>query len=334
MSTSKTNRIWTGIAFFLSIITVGFAIWLFMNRQFALDQVTVWSYQPSAEIKELDNKVKFTDKGLFTFYATKPVVADPNEFNDKCPREESGSPILGCYTTEDRIYVFNVNNSQLDGMKEVTAAHEMLHAVWQRMSESERTRVGALLEAAYEKKATPELRERMTYYERNEPEAITNELHSILGTEVAGLGTELENYYARYFEDRQIILDLHAKYDSVYNALYTRADELYVTMQTLSDSIQTRSTAYDTDVAQLSSDINSFNSRANNGDFTSNSQFNRERAALIQRSATLEAQRAAINDDISKYSTMYDEYQTISSQIELLNNSIDSFKALGETPSV
>ena len=334
MSTSKTSRIWTSIAFALSILTVGFAVWLFLNRQFALDQITVWSYEPSASIEALDDKVQFTDKGLFTFYATKPVVANPDEFNDKCPRVETGSPILGCYTSEDRIYVFDITNEQLDGMKEVTAAHEMLHAAWQRTDADEKDRIGKLLTEAYEKNASDELRERMEYYQRTEPDEISNELHSILGTEMKDLGTELDQYYSKYFKNRQLILDLHAKYDSVYKALYTRADDLYLQLNSLSSSIETRSAAYDANVTQLSSDITSFNNRANNDEFSSITAFNNQRASLVSRSNQLEAERIAINNDIASYNVLYNEYETIASQIELLNNSIDSLKTLDETPTL
>ncbi len=334
MSTSKTSRVGTGIAFVLSVLIVGFAAWLFLNRQAVLDQLAVWSYQPTTSINEIDNEVQFTDKGLFTFYATKPEVANSSEFNSKCQRQETGNPILGCYTSDDHIYIFDVSNSQLEGIKEVTAAHEMLHAVWQRMSPTEQTRLSTLLTAAYEKNATPELKERMAYYQRNEPGAFTNELHSILGTEVANLGPDLESHYSQYFKNRQTILDLHAKYNAVYTSLYNRADQLYSSMQTLSTTIQDRSKAYDNDVAQLTSDIDSFNSRANNGGFSSQSQFSSERAALVKRSTQLEAERAVINSDISTYNSMYTEYQTIASQIEVLNDSIDSFKVLSQTPTV
>jgi hypothetical protein len=334
MSTSKTSRVWSGIAFGLSIITVALAAWLFLNRQMVLDQLSVWSFEPSASIAALDDRVQFTDKGLFTFYATRPVVAEPSEFNGKCPRQEEGSPILGCYTSEDRIYVFNVSNEKLDGMKEVTAAHEMLHAAWQRIGKQEQERLGNLLTAAYEKSANAELKERMAYYQRNEPDAITNELHSILGTEVADLGDELEAYYGQYFENRQLILDLHAKYNSVYQGLYQRADQLYAEIEALSASIEARSALYDADVSALSNDISTFNSRANSGDFDSPGEFNNERAQLVRRSGQLDAERAVINADIARYGQMYDEYQSIASQIEVLNNSIDSFKTLDETPTV
>ena len=105
-------------------------------------------------------------------------------------------------------------------------------------------------------------------------------------------------------------------------------------MDTLSKSIDSRSAAYDTDVTKLSQDISRFNARANSGDFDSVSQFNAEKAVLVNRSNRLEAQRTAIYTDIDKYNKMYEEYKTLASQIELLNNSVDSFKSLGEAPTV
>jgi len=334
MSKSKTNKVGSGIAFGLSILVLAFAAWLFLNRQFVLDQLTVWGYHPTAAVQTIDDSVQFTDKGTFTFYATKPAISDSDEFNGKCPRQETGSPILGCYTSDDRIYIFNISNQQLDGIKEVTAAHEMLHAVWHRMSPDEQKRISVLLTAAYEKSASPELKKRMEYYQRNEPDAINNELHSILGTEVSNLGSELETYYAQYFKNRQALLDLHAKYSAVYTSLNNQAETLYASMQTLSTSIEDRSKAYDSAVSQLTNDISSFNTRANNGSFSSISQFNSERAVLVNRSTSLENERTAINADISSYEAMYASYQKIASQIEVLNNSIDSFKALDETPRV
>ena len=334
MSTSKTNKATTILAFVVSIVVVVAAFWLYTNRQLVQDQLSVWNYTPSSSVEKLDSSIKFTDKGLFTFYATKPAVLDSKDFNGQCPRQETGSPILGCYTTEDRIYVFNVNNAELDGIQEVTAAHEMLHAAWRRMDVAEQKRMGDLLTAAYEKNATKELRDRMAYYQRTEPDAITNELHSILGTEVPNLGPELETYYAQYFQDRQAVLNLHAKYNTVYTNLYTRADTLYTNMETLSKSIETRSTTYTADVTLLSADINSFNSRANSGDFNSLAQFNREKAVLENRSSAIEARRVAIESDIATYNSYYDEYQKIASQIEVLNRSVDSFNSLGEAPTV
>ncbi len=274
-----------------------------------------------------------TDKGRFTFYATHPVIESQAAFNQSCPRQETGNPILGCYTTDDRIYIYNLTNAELDGMEEVTAVHEMLHAVWSRMSVGERSRLSDELMTAYNNLADQELKTRMEYYQRTEPGEFTNELHSILGTEVANLGSSLESYYGRYFS-RSDVLALHTKYSSVYKALYDRADELYKAMDTLSASIESRSKEYDSASEKLTTDINSFNARADSGAFTSNAQFYQERSALIARSNALEAERKAINDAIDQFNTYHTEYTKISDQIEVLNESIDSFKQIDKTPSV
>lgn len=333
MSRTRTSRTGSIISFILSGLFVVVSVWGFVNRQQVLDQLSVWTYEPTAAIQGIQQRTGMTDKGRFIFYATQPAIENQSTFNKNCPRQEAGSPILGCYTTDDHIYIYDLTNAELDGMEEVTAAHEMLHAVWSRMSVAQRTQLGDELTATYNKLNDEELKTRMDYYQRTEPGEFTNELHSILGTEVADLGPSLESYYNQYFS-RSDVLSLHAKYSSVYKKLYDRADELYKAMDDLSVSIESRSKNYDAASEKLSSDINNFNTRADNGSFTSNTQFYQERSALIARSNALEAERVAINDAIDQYNAYHAEYTKISDQIEVLNQSIDSFKQIDKTPSV
>lgn len=53
----------------------------------------------------------------------------------------------------------------------------------------------------------------MAYYDRAQPGSRSNELHSILGTEHADLGSEPEAHYARFFSDRSRVVVLHTKYN-------------------------------------------------------------------------------------------------------------------------
>lgn len=333
MSNKKRRYVGPIIAGVLSLLIFLFAGWLLLNRQYAVDQVTVWSFQPSSEVKAIEERADFTSKGEFYFYASQPEVASGDRFNQGCPRYEVGSPILGCYTT-GKIYIFDVTNEKLAGIEEVTAAHEMLHAVWERMSDSEKREIGALLRAAYYHRADEDLITRMEYYERTEPGQFENELHAILGTEVPNLGDALEEYYAQFFENRQTILALHDGYSSVFESLSERSEELYDDLIALEQAITTKTALYNSDVAQLSSDIDDFNSRASRGAFASTSQFNQERAALMARSDQLEADRTAINNDIDRYNSKYEEYQEVASQIEALNDSIDSIEALEPRPTL
>lgn len=319
---------------FVSIAILGIAAFLFLNQQFVKDQIVYLSFKPSQSVQNLESNIAFTPKGKFYFYAEQPQVDGSDSFNQDCQRQEVGNPILGCYLA-GRIYIYNVTNAQLDGIEEVTAAHETLHAVWARMSDSDRARISTLLEAEYAKLGSDsDLTQRMDYYKRAEPGQFDNELHSILGTEIGNLSPELETHYKQYFSDRQKIVDFHTKYAAVFTSLKNQSDALYATLTTLAASIQSRTTQYDADVSQLSADITSFNTRANNGDFSSRSQFDSERAALLARSSQLDSDRASISSDIDTYNAKYAEYQKISSAIEVLNKSIDSIKSLQPAPSV
>ena len=318
----------------MSIVLLAIAGFLLLNQQYVKDQVAIWAYSPTASVTTIDERIGLTSKGKFYFYATQPAVDGSEKFNSDCPRQEVGNPILGCYSA-GRIYVYDVTNSQLDGIEEVTAANEMLHAVWERMKPEEQARIGALLRAEYQKLAgDKDLTDRMGYYERTEPGEFENELHSILGTERKSLGSELETYYGQFFTDRQRVIALHSKYDTVFTDLKNRSDALYTELTMLGQSVETRSTQYEADSQTLAADISSFNSRADSGNFSSISQFNAERASLITRSNRLDADRDAITSDIETYNAKYAEYQAVASQIETLNKSIDSIKDLQPAPSI
>ena len=333
-STNRKSSVVGGvIAVLLSVAIIFGALWLYFNRQYVIDLATVATYEPTAQVSEINERVAFTDKGHFYFYATKPEVAASATFNQDCPRQEPSSPILGCYAS-GRIYIYDITNQQLDGIEEVTAAHEMLHAVWERMSQSERDRLTPLLEAAYKANATDELKERIAYYERSQPGEVVNELHSIIPTEVKTLSPELEEYYQQYFKDRQKVVAFHQQYSDVFQDLVKRADSLFADLEQRSRTIDANSHAYDQDVAQLSADIEAFNRRASSGDFTSIETFNAERSQLIVRSNELDARRQQLTQAVNDYNQLYDQYQKIGTELEALNKSIDSISGPQEAPSL
>lgn len=333
MLKKKHSRVGTIVSSVLSVTIIVLAGWIFFNRQFVLDQLTVWQFTPSEKVLAVEQRSGMTDKGRFAFYASRPIVAEQSDFNTQCPRHEQKSPIVGCYTTTGQIYIYDVTNAKLDGIEEVTAVHEMLHAVWHRMSNEEQQQLKGKLEAAYAKIDDADLHARMDYYQRAEPGEFANELHSILGSEYKNLGNDLESYYAGYF-DRSVILARHDNYNNAYKVLTDESTNLLGGLQELSKSIETRSSAFRAETNQLSADIDSFNRRASAGEFSSVAQFNSERSALASRSNQLEAQRALVNADIEKYNASYEQYKQIASELQSLNDSLDSFHTLNEAPAV
>jgi len=127
----------------VAAVSILAALLIFANRQQVIDQVTVWQYQPSSQIAGLASRSSMNSTGKFYFYASRPVVEDAQPFNQDCGRKEASTAILGCYNGQN-IFIYNVTNTQLDGIKEVTAAHEMLHAAYARMGSAEKKTMDAI----------------------------------------------------------------------------------------------------------------------------------------------------------------------------------------------
>lgn len=275
---------------------------------------------------------QLTEDAKFMFYASRPAVQPSETFNDSCQRKEANSPILGCYSAH-RIYIFDVTDERLDGIETVTAAHETLHAIWERLSTQEQQRLTPLLEAAYERLADDELKERMAYYEKTEPGQSVNELHAIIGTEYDSIGSELESYYQRYFSDRAAVVQLHSEVDSVFGKLSAEAEGLVKRIDDLVRSINAATAHYNEGIRQLNQDVESFNQRANQpGGFTTQSEFEAELASLNARRDQLEASKQAIEANIVTYKSLLAQLEAINAESAKLNRSLDS--TLQEIPTI
>lgn len=321
---SHVRKILSGVLVVGLVVTAGATL---VYRQRIIDQVKVWSYQPSQEIVALTERGGFSGEGRFYFYVTHPRLEKAAAFNEECKRVEKGNPILGCYNqSTDTISIYDVDNEQLDGVREVTAAHEMLHAVFARLSETQRSQVAPLLEAAYQRLKTPALESRMDYYARSSPGARTNELHSILGTEFGDLGTELEAHYRTYFTDRQKVVSLHAAYENHFRSVEQELETLAEQLKQQKATIESDMATYEADLKAYNQEVSRFNARAASGDFTSQAAFNQERAALTSKSTTLEGRRSAMTVAIDRYNEAVKRYNALGGEMNELNRSLDSLK--------
>lgn len=306
---------------------------LLLNRQQIIDQVTVWQYQPTAEVATLADTAAFSNGGRFVYYASQPSIESAQLFNDACGRTEQTTAILGCYSA-DKIYIYNITNEKLKGIKEVTAAHEMLHAAYQRLGDADKRSVNALLEVEYDKlKNDQKFAERMAFYARSEPGERENELHSIIGTEIALISPALETYYKRYFIDRQKTVALYTGYSAVFKQINERSTQLSSSLKQLAAKIEAATSSYNSSVKLLNQDIAAFNAKAStSGGFSSQSEFKAQQSALTARAASLDTERAAIAADLAAYRAQRAELESISAESAALNQSIDS--SLAPAPSL
>ncbi|MET0980276.1 MAG: hypothetical protein ABWX90_03410, partial [Candidatus Saccharimonadales bacterium] len=314
------------------LVSVAITGLLLVNRQYILDSISVWQYSPTPEITAFVERTSMSDTGEFLFYASQPSLEGSQAFNDKCSRVEKSTAILGCYNGRS-IFVYDVPNPKLDGIREVTSAHEMLHAAYDRLNDAQQAAVDKLVEDEYAKlSGDAEFAERMAFYARTEPGERDNELHSIIGTEVASVSPELEAHYKKYFDDRSKVVALHAKYASVFASLQARGGELSAQLTAIATSIDQRTGVYNSSVEALNADIAAFNKRAASGGFSTQAQFNAERSGLIAKVSSLEDLRASIDRDRKQYEALREELTSIASESETLNKSIDS--NLAPAPSI
>ncbi len=178
------------------------------------DSIRLRGYAPPAKVVQLATDTTMNDKTRRLFYAYHPELNAKQAFNANCSSSEK-TIVLGCYVDGRGIYLYDVTDERLAGVLQVTTAHEMLHAAYGRLNESDKTKVDAMIEATYKNVTDERIRATIEDYKKNGADTI-NELHSILGSEVRNLPADLEAYYTRYFLKRSTVVGYSERYEKVF----------------------------------------------------------------------------------------------------------------------
>lgn len=200
------------LAVFL-IIAVPVIAWT--QRWNIYDNARLRGYTPPKEVVQLATDDTMNNNTRKLFYVYHPELDDKSTFSNNCKSSEK-TIVLGCYVDGQGIYLYNVTDARLNGVVQVTAAHETLHAAYERLNGKEKTHINNLINQAYSNVKDDRIRKTIEDYRHNGAD-VTNELHSILGTEVRDLPPELETYYQRYFTDRKKIVSFSEQYEKVFS---------------------------------------------------------------------------------------------------------------------
>ncbi len=315
-----TGRI---VALVLNLALITLAVWVYFNRQVILDEIELFDYHPTADVQALADNTTMTAASKRYFYASHPTIDNRQAFNANCHNTDEKTIILGCYAGGS-IHVFDVTDSRLPAVREVTAAHEMLHAAYVRLPGEEKNRINSLIEQQLKSIGGDDhIQSLISSYNRTEPGELNNEMHSILGTEVRGLSPELEQYYQRYFTNRTKIVAYAASYQAVFSGLQSQQQTLLGDLNSLADQINKRTVAHNEAIKQLNADVTSFNKRASDGT-ESQTQFNAERNNLISRQNDLQTERTAIGQLIVTYNQKRDQLSSLNLVAQSLDSSINS----------
>jgi len=276
------------------LLAVNGLVWL--NREQLIDWWRLRGYQPPQEIAVLVSDDTMTDAGKHLFYINRPSLETKADFNTHCSDKTEETAVLGCYHGDRQgIYLYAVTDARLAGVRQVTAAHEMLHQAYDRLDGAERERINKLLEDFYSSgKLNDDIKTKLDSYKKQPDVVLVNEMHSIFGSEVRDLPAELEEYYKKYFVDRSKVVG----FSEAYRAEFTRRQELVK--------------QYDSQLTELKRQINT------------------NKADLEEKMDFLKTKEKEIDQDItSRNQAQYDaDVQAYNATVQLYNSALAATRKL------
>jgi len=290
---------WLLVNLALTAALVGAGYFVVVFRQDIQDWWALRSYAPPANIAQLANTTTMAGHGRDMFYVSQPRVEDGDAFNMHCSRTGEKTVVLGCYVGQ-QIYLYNVTDARLAGVVEVTATHEMLHAVYERLDAQDKNRINALIEAELPKVTDDRLKGLIEMYAQTEPGEKLNEMHSILGTEYAGLSPELETYYKQYLSDRGKVVALAQQYQGAFSASQVRIADMGGRLEGLKKQIDTNTEELNQQKSELDADGARLNEMRSN-----------DTAAYNKAVSVYNAKARAYNNVVIATRSLIDEYNQL-----------------------
>ncbi len=296
-----------GLLFSLTLLGLSLLAW--SERQAIYDWYRLRGYDPPKQVVQLAGDTTMNDYARKVFYVNHPLLEGKAGFSQHCPQTEQ-TIVLGCYVQNSGIYIYDVRDPRLKGVEQVTAAHELLHAAYDRLSENEKSNAIGLIKKAYAEVTNQRIRKNVASYQKAGAD-INDELHSILGTEVRDLPAELETYYQKYFENRAKIVEYSEQYERVFSANQTKIGQLGEQINALKRTIKDLEQNLTAERASLEGERSNIKTQAQADIFN-------------QRVNSYNDSVAYLNQLVSQHNSLVREYQQIAIQQQELYKAINS----------
>lgn len=205
MGQFRTNR-WFDAIFVAGLLAL--LGWAYLHRVTVTDWVFFATHQPSAQTERVATAAGLTPAGRRLLLRSNPHFAGAATIQQVCDAER-----LGCLTSQGEIYVLDDPASPQQTV--VTAAHEMLHLAYRRLSDSQKTAIAPDLQAGINQHDADGLHDELAG--QTSAADRLDEAHSLLGTEYAKLPAKLETYYQTYFTDRGKVVEAERQAEAVTN---------------------------------------------------------------------------------------------------------------------
>lgn len=292
-----------------------------MNQQAITDWWRLRDYTPPEAIVQLADETTMTEKAQHIFYVYHPELQSSEPFNTSCRRGNEFTIVLGCYVSSQGIYIFDVNDNRLDGIEEVTAAHEMLHAAYERLSDKDRIDIDKMTAATFAKLNNKRLIDTLSLYEENDSKAVPSELYTILGTEVRNLPSELERHYAAYFGDRIKVVSLAEAYEKAFTDREEQIRDIEKEMTILKTQVKFMNETLAIEHTRLEEEYQRLESQRTSTDPMT---FRSIATAYNNRVNAYNRQVTEVNELIEKYNAHFEVYESLVLEHQELFKAIDS----------
>ena len=324
LASKPKRRLWPYVIIVLWLLLLSA---VFVNRNRIYDWWRLLGYKAPSQILALAKDDTMTPYALTLLEINHPQIQTYKAFNQYCPDDGGEKTIvLGCYhSDENGIYLLSVSDPRLNGVMQVTAAHEMLHAAYSRLSAAERNKVDGWLLSYYEHDLKdPRIIATIAAYRKSEPTQVVNEMHSVFGTEVMNLPKPLENYYKRYFTDRQKIAAYANQYQNEFTSRQAEVKADDAKLVAMLSQINSQKATIEAQYNQIVGLQKQLSSLASNNDI---SQYN---ALVNPYNQAVDSYNASVNS-LQGLINSYNALVNIRNKVSLIENQL--FSELSGTPS-
>lgn len=296
------------------------AIWL--KAQAIEDFAKLIHYTAPTQVANIAAQDSMTSYAKHIFYINHPTIeTDVASFRSACTESEQ-TIVLGCYHSgQSGIGIYAVSDNRLEGILQVTAAHEMLHGAYERLSAKDKSYINFQLEQFFATITDQRLIDTINSYKKTEPNDIDNEMHSIFGTEVSVLPSALENYYKKYFDNRSVVVGYAQKYQAEFTGRQNQINAYDARLNDLKNKINTRESSLGEQSKQISNDRNRLDQ------LRSTKQLEAYNSLVVAFNAEVDSYNngvALLKQDIASYNSIVVQRNSVADQINSLDAAIDT----------
>jgi chromosome segregation ATPase len=205
---------------------------------------------------------------------------------------------------------------------EVTSAHEMLHAAYDRLDSGEKSKINGQLSDYYTNKLKDErVLKVIEAYKKTEPTELLNEMHSIFATELNNLTPDLESYYRRYFENRTAVVGFANKYGDEFTRRIAQIEDYQKRLAVLKEKITQQEDSLRAQAEEIEADRRRLN------DLRASGQFEEYNAAVLSFNARVNEYNsgvARLRSDIAEYNQLVRLHNELAAELRSLYDSLDT----------